>query len=429
MSAPSSLRLNDTVTCPIETLVYGGDGLARIDGRVVFIPGTVAGETVQACVTHVKSNFARARLIEVIESSPSRIEPCCRVTDQVSGAPVQVPGCVYDHLDYGAELQAKQQQLESFLSRLPQRADVALLPPFAAPQPLRYRNKIVLHAVRDRRGTRLGYLQEPSHRVLDIDSCPLACDAINAALSDVRHAAYLANLPPEADVTFRHTSHDGAVWWVNRSPPITPCSDLLTEDSPAGQLRVPRDGFYQVNPAVGDALVRTAAAWFAENPDLSEIVDLYCGVGVFGFACMAAGGRSLTGVESGRAAVAAARQNAAALGVSATFHCQALGQEANSLKGLIGDARRTTALVDPPREGLAPDITRALADSGIARLFYISCDPATLARDLSILLADKRYQLVRARLFDMFPRTAHFETLVELRACKFFQSGQPVSSP
>jgi 23S rRNA (uracil1939-C5)-methyltransferase len=174
------MRINDTVAGPIEKLVYGGDGLARIDGRVVFIPGTAAGETVQACVTHVKPNFARARLTEVLAPSPARIAPCCRVRDPVSGASAHVPGCVYDHLDYGAELQAKQLQLESFLARLPQSAAPTLLPPFAAPQPLRYRNKIVLHAVCDRRGTRLGYLQEPSHRVLDLANCPLACDAVNA---------------------------------------------------------------------------------------------------------------------------------------------------------------------------------------------------------------------------------------------------------
>ena len=196
-----------------------------------------------------------------------------------------------------------------------------------------------------------------------------------------------------------------------------PCADLLTEASPAGPLRVPRDGFYQVNPAVGDALVRTVATWFAEAPDYSDLLDLYCGVGVFGFACMAAGGTRLAGVESGRTAVAAAKLNAATLGVNASFHGHALGQESVPTAALIGDPRRTTAIMDPPRDGLPPDVARALAESGIARLFCISCDPATLSRDLAVLLSAGRYRLVRAQLFDMFPRTAHFETLVELRRC------------
>ena len=411
----SALRLNDMVTCRIEKLVYGGDGLARIGGRVVFIPGTAAGEAVIARITQLKSGFARARLCEIIEPAPERIAPCCRVPDHpAGGAPRLVPGCVYDHLNYAAELQAKQQQLEAFLTRLTRGASPDIWPPFASPAALHYRNKIVLHAVRDRRGTRLGYLQEPSHRVLDIETCPLACDAINAALAGLRVSGHLARLPQEADVTFRHTAHDGAVWWVNNLPPPMPCSDLFTEASPAGPLRVPREGFYQVNPAVGDALARTVASWFSEAPDCPELLDLYCGVGVFGLACMAAGGSRLTGVESGHAAVAAAKLNAAALGVTATFLCHALGQEDVSLAALIGDPRRTTAITDPPRGGMDAGTVLALAESGIARLFYVSCDPATLSRDLAVLLSSGRYRLIRARLFDLFPRTAHFETLVEL---------------
>ncbi len=193
-----------------------------------------------------------------------------------------------------------------------------------------------------------------------------------------------------------------------------PCADLLTEASSAGPLRVPRDGFYQVNPAAGDALARTVASWFSEATDYSELLDLYCGVGMFGFACMAAGGTRLTGVESGRAAVAAAKLNAAALGVNASFLCHALGQDKLPFAALVGDPRRTTVIVDPPRDGMAADAARALAESGIARIFCISCDPATLSRDLAVLLSGGRYRLVRAQLFDMFPRTAHFETLVEL---------------
>jgi 23S rRNA (uracil1939-C5)-methyltransferase len=413
MSA-AGLSLNDTVTCRIEKLVYGGDGLARIDGRVVFIPGTSVGETVCARITQVKPGFVRASLCEILEPAASRIAPCCSVADPATGASCRVPGCVYDHLDYAAELLAKQQQLEAFLARLPHAETTALLPPVASPATLHYRNKIVLHAVRDRSGAWLGYRQEPSHRILDIAECPLACNAINASLKELRASGFLASLPRETDITFRHTPHDGAVWWATRTASQQPCTDLLTEASPAGPLSVPRDGFYQVNPAVGDTLTRTVAAWFAESPASSELLDLYCGVGVFGLACMAVGGTRLTGVESGRDAVAAARLNAAARGFSATFVCHALGQEQVPLANLVGHPNRTTVIVDPPRDGMAPEMTRELAESGFARIYYISCDPATLARDLALLLAPGQYRLGRIRLFDMFPRTAHFESLIEL---------------
>lgn len=405
----------DAITCRIEKLVYGGDGLARADGRVIFIPGTVEGETVTAEITQLKPRFARAQLCEVIVPSPKRIKPCCRVSDGATGEWCLVPGCVYDHVAYDEELRSKQAQLESFLPRLPPPSEAPeFLPPFASPQPLHYRNKMVLHAERQDGQMRLGYREEPSHRILDLNACPLACPPINDALAALRSGG-LENLPDDTDVTFRATPRDGAVWWTSRQPLAPPCPEWLTEESPAGPLRVPPDGFYQVNPAVGGALTRTVAAWFSESADCAELLDLYCGVGVFGFACMAAGGTRLCGIESGRAAISAARLNARSLGIEADFRCEALGKSDVSLDAFIGNPLRTTAVVDPPRDGMLPPVVAALARSGIARLFYVSCDPATLARDVAALQKHGGYRMTRARLFDMFPRTAHFETLVELR--------------
>jgi 23S rRNA (uracil1939-C5)-methyltransferase len=408
------MRSGEQITCTIEALAYGGDGLARVDGCVVFIPGTVTGETVRARVTTLKKNYARAEATEILSPSPHRTSPCCRVSDPDSGSLARVPGCSYDHLAYAFELHVKQLQLEGFLRRLPQGSDAAFLPPVASPLPLHYRNKIVLHTHRHHKGMRLGYRREPSHSILDIAACPLACEPINDALVRLRASDSFSRLPHDADVTFRHTPHDGAFAWVNGKTPETPCPEYLTEASAAGPLRVPRDGFFQVNPAVGDALVHAATEWFAEAPEAPEILDLYCGVGVFGFACMKAGGTRLTGIESGRAAVSAAGTNAALLGIPAEFHCRELGQDSAFLRGLIHDPHRTTAIIDPPRDGLSPDFARALADSGLRRILYVACDPATLARDLALLLRGG-YRLARARLFDMFPRTAHFESLVDLR--------------
>ena len=408
------MTVRDTLTCTVETLAYGGDGIARAAGCVVFIPGTVPGETVRVTITQVKKNFARAAVRDVPTPSPLRITPCCRVSDPDTGKACRVPGCVYDHLDYAAELQAKQHQLEGFIRRLPDCAETPFLPPFASPQPLHYRNKMVLHAAGHSGTMRLGYRLEPSHGVLDISACPLACGPINEALAAFRRSGAFKKTRTPCDITFRHTPRDGTLVWRDDEKPEPACDTLLTEASPAGPLRVPYNGFYQVNPAVGEALVRTVADWFSEAPATPDILDLYCGVGVFGFACMKAGAARLTGIESGRAAVSAARQNASALGLPATFHCHALGQERVDLSGLVTEPEHTACIVDPPRDGLAPDIAQALAASGLSRIFYVSCDPATLARDLKTLLAGG-YRITRSRLFDMFPRTAHFETLAELQ--------------
>lgn len=407
------MTIGDLLTCRIETLAYGGDGLARIGGQVVFVPETITGEEVRVRVTQVKKNYARAAAVEILGASGDRIIPCCRVTDPATGESCRVPGCVYDHLSYDAEVRTKQRQLENFLRRLTQNAPDVFPCPFASPVPLHYRNKAVFHAQCAGDALHLGYRREPSHAVLDLDACPLSKDAINLALADARRALGGMRIPSDCDLVFRHTTHDGAHWWLAGRPPPPGQPDLLTEESPVGPLRVPRDGFYQVNPAVGDALVRRVAQAFGTRLEYAEVLDLYCGVGVFGLACMAAGGTRLTGVESGRSAVAAARLNAAARGVSGAFHCRELGSGA-AFADLAPDPSHTTAIIDPPRDGMAPVLCRWLARSGIGRILYISCDPATLTRDLGALLAEGDYRLARASLFDMFPRTAHFETMVEL---------------
>jgi len=395
----------DAHTCTIEKLAYGGDGIARIDGRVVFVPDTIPGETVRVRITQEKKNFARGVVAEILEPSPDRIDPCCRV-----GSNVRVPGCVYDHLTYPAEVQAKQQQLEGFFRRIPHAED-AFLPPVASPTPLHYRNKITLHAEHTPDGFRLGYRQEPQHRVLDIPTCPLAHSAINDALAEFRARQQMEH---GDKLVFRMTAHDGVVWWTNRNARPPNCPEHLTEQSPVGALSVPHDGFYQVNPAVGDALVRFVMDTFAEDTTAPDILDLYCGVGVFGLACMKHGGRKLTGIESGHAAVMTARQNAKAHGIGGRFMVHLLGREPLRLNDWMTVPRQTTIITDPPREGMDKSTAQALATSGAARIFYVSCDPATLARDLTLLLANSNYRIRRIRLFDMFPRTAHFETVVEL---------------
>ena len=453
------MNVGDTFTAPVETLVYGGDGLARIDGRVVFISETAPGDTVRFRVTAVKKNFARAIPLEIISPSPDRIAPCCRVTDPDTGQLTRVPGCVYDHISYPAELAAKHQQLCGFIRRIIRNEDekirnwelgvrnentetpataasttssvpccnqvpVAAFTPPRSPQllipnsqflippvPLHYRNKITLHLQQGR----LGYRQDPGHRVLDISACPLARPELNALLATLHESGAFRALPDGTDIVLRHTPHDGAIWW-SQSPGHSVSADapMLTEQSPAGLMLVPRDGFYQVNPAVGDALVRAAQAWFTQIPDTPELLDLYCGVGVFGLACLKAAPTRLTGIESGRAAIDAARLNAKALGLRATFQCAALGQRDRfDPRRYLGEPSRAACIVDPPREGLAPSVAAALAASGIRRILYVSCDPATLTRDLAILLRGG-YRLVSVRLFDMFPRTAHFETIAEL---------------
>ncbi|MFO7937849.1 MAG: methyltransferase, partial [Kiritimatiellia bacterium] len=341
-------------------------------------------------------------------SSADRIEPDCRTTGP-TGDSVRIPGCVYDHCNYDAEIAIKQAQLLEFIRYMPNANEAEILPPAKSPKQLHYRNKLILHTHSKRGSVKLGYLEEKSHRVLDIPECPLSCVEINEKLHAIRSSGQFKKLPDKATVTLRYTKDDGILWWINRPSQRS----WITEESAIGKLRVSSDGFFQVNPAVSQALTKTVMDWFHEEPT-EHILDLYCGAGLFGLACRQAGGIHLTGVESGKRAILAARHNATKIGIKADFLVRELGKAELNLQQLTKDPLQTTCIVDPPRSGMDKSVIRTLAASRIPRLFYISCNPSTLQRDLKMLITEGDYRIKRIQLFDMFPRTAHFEAICEL---------------
>ncbi len=389
----------------ILDVAYRGSGIARRGGIVVFVPGTLPGEVVRARIVGSGKRFLTGEAVEILRPSQDRIEPCCRLADGT-----RVPGCVYDHAAYGAEVALKDAQLRNFLRRIVADAGSTFLPPVPSPSPLHYRNKSVFHVQSDGGSLRAGYLGDDNRTVVDIPSCPLADAAINFAWAQTRGGKSLR----DGDcVTFRHTRADGVVSWTGRPPEN---AKWLTEESAAGPLLVPPDGFFQVNPGVADALVADVVEWLAgasRETGASRLLDLYCGVGVFGLAAAKQGFTDIVGIESGRAAVAAARRNARALGATAaSFHCERVAEAAR--QGFhIRDFSRTLAVVDPPRSGMEPGAADALAEAGPAAIALVSCDPATLTRDLAAFAA-RGYAVRHARVFDMFPRTLHFETALLL---------------
>jgi len=394
-----------TVTLKIEKNVYGGDGLGRLgDGRVVFVPGAFTGETIRAELTEQKKNFVRARCVEILERSPDRIEP----------GPT-VPGMVYAGVNYAAELRYKQDQLGNFLEKIGlSYAHVEVV----AGRSEHYRNKATYHVQRVAGKWILGYRKELSHEVVDVTEDPLVCEEINKALPQIRAGVFalltqgakaVRRSAAEAEtVTVRFTPVDGVKWWLGDAP----AGMTLTEQTAGLRFKVAADGFYQVNPKIGDELVKAVRAGYLANLDNARnLVDLYCGVGVFGLACAKGdeqGLGRLVGIESVRDAVAFAKENAAALGVKANFFCERVGGNLKRIK--LGP--HTSVIVDPPRGGMEKGVAEWLAASPAPRIYCVSCDPATLTRDLAPIV--KNYRVSRVKLFDMFPRTARFETLVEL---------------
>ena len=406
-----------TVTLKIEKNVYGGDGMGRLgDGRVCFVPSVFAGEMAKAEIVEQKKRYVKAKLVELVEASPDRREPG-----------VVVPGMVYAGVSYEAELRTKQDQLENFLWKVTQ--SVVPLEVIPAPQPLNYRNKVVYHTERQNGKWVLGYRTEPEHRVVDTPQDPLACAAINAELPAIRASVFalltqgakaVRQSAKKADnVTIRWTPIDGVKWWMGAPQPGLE----LHETTDGRRFRVAADGFYQVNPQVGDMLVKAVREEYASGAaKAAPILALSGGVGVCGPCCrqgveQGADGVAprLVGIESGRSAIASAKRNAEAMGVKANFFCERVGASLGRIK--VG--AHHTVIVDPPRGGMEPNVPGWLANRPAPRLLYVSCDPATLVRELETLA--KAYEIKKVKLFDMFPRTARFETLVVLA-----RKGDPV---
>lgn len=404
-----------TSTVYIAKNVYGGDGLGRLgDGRVVFVPGAWAGEQVRAEIVEEKKHFVKARLVEVVEASPERLRP----EDGRREPPI--PGMVYSGLSYKGECEAKERQLREFFERARLKAGSFLGSGQELASPLNYRNKVVYHFAKQKGKWVIGYRTEPSHEVVDVEQDPLARPEINAKLSEIRRSVLaLLTAGPEAvrrdierkgNVTIRWTQKTGVKWWVGEAP-----KGLVLKETTCGRdFEVPADGFYQVNPQVGEELVKTVVAEYQKGAAVApDVLDLYCGVGVFGLCCLGAGASSparLTGIESGRQAIDFAKRNSANQKyANAKFWAERVEQ---NLRRISVDSR-TTVIVDPPRAGMEPNVPRWLAASKAPRILYVSCDPATLTRDLKTICLG--YDIESVRWFNMFPRTARFETLVVLK--------------
>ena len=369
----------------IEDVAYGGDGVARDPAcGVVFVPGAFVGEVVEAEPVSRHKRFTRARLTRVLEPSPDRITP----------ETVVVPGMAYAALRYEAELALKQRQLRTLLTRIGRLTDLPLASPIPSPQIHHYRNKLTLHWD----GRALGYVAEDNQTVLDTPHCPLSRLAINEALAEVRRDPALRRLRPGARVIFRHTPHDGVRVGLGEPP-----RGELTETLAGLTLSVAADAFFQVNPPCAERLLVD----FREIARGAHgVIDLYCGCGLFGLVAAQAGATRVLGLETTPSAVRSAARNARALGLDADYRCA----PAETLPAHLPPA--DLWVVDPPRAGLSAIVRSRLLREGPSRLVYVSCGPDTLARDLAALAP--AYAIRTIRLFDFFPRTPHFETIVLL---------------
>ncbi len=451
---PEQLPVPDLFETTIEKLITGGAGLGRCAGMAAFIPLTAPGDHVRARITRRKRGFIEAELVEVLTPAPGRVAaPACPHFGACGG-------CDLQHLD-GVTQRAAKAEIVVDCFRRQGKIDVTGLLETPAPTgpELGYRDRIRLST--DHTG-RHGLLRRGSQEVVPIDTCPQMPALFNETI-----LPWLRTIPPVQHVLVRLDGAGGFLVSMFGLPnrlrllrailkrlpegeaPLPGCAGILFNNLPAwgrdyllvrlaGQTyRVGANSFFQSNPAETEAVVATARAWLHEaRPAGGLLADVFCGVGLFGLALADRFDHVLM-VEAEGGAVRDARINAVhAKGLEATLEVHeaaaatALSGWAGAAEGADEDsataAAQTTAanpsrkdwagacvFVDPPRAGIGEAVTAAIERLAPREVLYLSCDPATLARDVAAL-AKGGYALRRLRLFDMFPQTAHVEALAYL---------------
>jgi tRNA/tmRNA/rRNA uracil-C5-methylase (TrmA/RlmC/RlmD family) len=373
-----SLKLGDQINLTIHDLAFGGEGVGRVEDFVVFVPFTIAGETVEVEITEVKKNFARAKLLKVVTPSPQRVAPPCKHFTHCGG-------CQYQHIDYAAQLQFKHKQISDLFERVGKISAEKILPVIGCPQPYGYRNRIMIRSQWNGPAKKLeiGFIRADNNFVEDIDECKIAEPALNEQIKQVR-----ANPPPRGGLKF-----------VLRVQPEN--------------WVVPPDSFFQNNFFLLPELVGTVKS-FLQAGGARQLIDLYCGVGFFGIEAADAV-EKFVGVEYDQMAIRAARENAKLKNITNGEFISAKSEEA--LPELLKKfpAEKTTVLLDPPRKGCWPSLLDLLRATRPAQVIYVSCHPATMARDLNILCGDGVFEVARVQPLDMFPQTQHVECVADLR--------------
>ena len=351
---PAAPALGDLLNVTIEKVVFGGDGLARTpSGFVLFVPFCAAGEEVRVRVTERKAHHARAEVVEVRVPSMERVAAPCPYYARCGG-------CQYQHLSYREECRLKEQQVYEAFTRVGKMREPVILPIIPSPADYGYRNRVTVHAAEGR----VGFRGVDGRELVDIRACLIARPEVNAELARLR-----ARQPAEGHYSLRDTT-------------------------------VPESGFFQVNHFLRDRLRDLVAASLPEAA--AVLLEGYCGGGFF-TAAVAGRFREVIAVENDPRTLIDARRlelpNVAwNSGDAAILLPEALRERAG---------QEVAVLLDPPREGLPVRLVEALGLDPVAHLTYVSCNPATLARDARALAT--RYELVSVQPIDCFPRTAQIE--------------------
>ncbi|MCL2381603.1 MAG: methyltransferase [Treponema sp.] len=382
----------ETVTARIQGIAAGGSGVARPGGKSVFVPLAAPGDLLRFRITKERGNWAEAEILEVLEPSPLRVTAPCALYGRCGG-------CSLQHLSYEAQIQAKTAILRDAFTRIG-----GVTPPeirTRASQPFEYRNRFQFHAQPGGSGeSACGFMERKSARLVALEDCPVAEAGLRKALKEGKIR------PPEGKKRFAVYSRQ-ATFLVEGETERGRVSILSKE------LAMDVKVFFQSNAAMLEPLIGDLTQAAADADKSLPLADIYCGVGTFA-AFLGAEFAGVDLVEENKAALSLARENVRGNACAKKINCHALKDTAWVTTKAPALNRRKASwgfmVLDPPREGLSAPFAKWLAANGPELAAYVSCDPATLARDSRILLQGG-YALKELTLYDFYPQTAHIESL------------------
>lgn len=370
-------KVGDKLVVEITDIAFGGEGVARSDGLVIFVPFVITGESASVEIIERKTDFARAKLLQILKPSADRVDPPCSHYGECGG-------CQYQHISYETQLSIKLDQVKSIFSRIGHFSPDLVEEMIPCPEPFGYRNRIMVRRQwnKFKQSEVYGFLQHNSRLVVDLDRCEIAEPALNNQLTELQ-----------------------------KNPPPRNMQKVVLRIMP-DDWEMHRDSFFQNNFHLLPKLVDTVRDRL-QSGGTQHLVDTYCGIGFFSLS-LADLVDSFVGIDIDKQCILPARKNMDQRGV--TNGDFILGKTEEHMDKLLSRFKpeNTTVILDPPRRGCQKEGLEMLANAGPRQVIYISCHPATLARDLKWLCENGGYTLKGVTPLDMFPQTQHVECVADL---------------
>jgi 23S rRNA (uracil1939-C5)-methyltransferase len=384
------LQLKDRVIIKIDSVAFGGEGVGRVGNFVVFVPFSAAGDELEVEITQLKKKFVRGRILKIIKDSPIRVKPLCRYYEKCGG-------CCYQHLNYEYQLAIKKKQVEDAFRRIGKFENPPVLEAIASPGIYNYRGKAQLHAggVPDRRI--IGFLDISGSKIVDIENCRIMEETINEKIRALRE-----------NKRFLHDNDAQLTIWSDCPADQSSGKESIVRIVKGKYFLVPRNGFFQANLYLTDKLVDEVCRLTGDN-EINTIVDACCGSGLFSV-FLSSYAKNIIGIEINEKSVRYAQINAENLGIRNVRFIHGDIEKVLQREFLQQGDKIDLIVLDPPRTGCEKEVLKAIVDLRPGKIIYISCNPATQARDVKYL-NECGYNLQSLLPVDMFPQTSHVEVI------------------